>query len=258
MRTKTGPSGGDGRLNLSRRRLLKGSAALAVGASTTAAAFEALAAGDPPAASSGYGPLHPTADQTTGLPLLQLPDGFSYRSFGITGAPMSDGTITPPRHDGMAVVAERGNELILVRNHEIGINAPFGTAATPLYDNGLGGGTTNLRFDTARGELIESWASLTGTAVNCAGGQNPFANSWLTCEETDSHGIQGTHRTALDHGFIFEVPATDRASATPLTAMGRFQHEAIAVDPKTGIAYETEDDGISGFYRFLPNDPLTP
>ena len=41
-----------------------------------------------------------------------------------------------------------------------------------------------------------------------------------------------------------------------LTAMGRFAHEAVAVDPRTGIVYQTEDDGNdSGLYRFLPNDP---
>jgi secreted PhoX family phosphatase len=41
--------------------------------------------------------------------------------------------------------------------------------------------------------------------------------------------------------------------------MGRFQHEAIAVDPRSGIVYETEDafDRPFGlFYRFLPNKPL--
>jgi secreted PhoX family phosphatase len=37
--------------------------------------------------------------------------------------------------------------------------------------------------------------------------------------------------------------------------MGRFVHEAIAIDPHTGYVYETEDNGnTSGFYRFLPND----
>jgi uncharacterized repeat protein (TIGR03803 family) len=40
--------------------------------------------------------------------------------------------------------------------------------------------------------------------------------------------------------------------------MGRFSHEAMAVDPATGIVYETEDGGTvksdvgSGFYRFVP------
>ena len=38
--------------------------------------------------------------------------------------------------------------------------------------------------------------------------------------------------------------------------MGCFAHEAVAVDPRTGIVYQTEDDGNdSGLYRFLPNDP---
>jgi len=37
--------------------------------------------------------------------------------------------------------------------------------------------------------------------------------------------------------------------------MGRFSHEAVAVDPVTGYVYETEDAGnSSGFYRFVPND----
>jgi secreted PhoX family phosphatase len=36
--------------------------------------------------------------------------------------------------------------------------------------------------------------------------------------------------------------------------MGRFVHEAVAVDRQSGIIYETEDRGTSGFYRFLPVD----
>ena len=43
------------------------------------------------------------------------------------------------------------------------------------------------------------------------------------------------------------------ADPIPLTDMGRFNHEAVAVDPKTGIVYETEDRDDSIFYRFLPN-----
>ena len=46
--------------------------------------------------------LRPVPDGTTGLPLLKLPDGFSYRSFGWTGDPMLGGAPTPDRHDGMA------------------------------------------------------------------------------------------------------------------------------------------------------------
>ena len=40
--------------------------------------------------------------------------------------------------------------------------------------------------------------------------------------------------------------------------MGRFSHEAVAVDPATGFVYETEDAGSnSGFYRFRPNSRLS-
>jgi secreted PhoX family phosphatase len=50
------------------------------------------------------------------------------------------------------------------------------------------------------------------------------------------------------------VLANELIRAVPLTAMGRFAHEAIAIDPDTGILYQTEDQGESGFYRFIPND----
>ena len=42
--------------------------------------------------------------------------------------------------------------------------------------------------------------------------------------------------------------------------MGRFKHEAVAIDPRTSIAYLTEDevDGRGLFYRFLPNDRRAP
>jgi hypothetical protein len=37
--------------------------------------------------------------------------------------------------------------------------------------------------------------------------------------------------------------------------MGLFRHEAVAIDPRTGFAYETEDcSPNSGFYRFRPHD----
>jgi secreted PhoX family phosphatase len=37
--------------------------------------------------------------------------------------------------------------------------------------------------------------------------------------------------------------------------MGRFNHEAIAVDAASGAVYETEDRGDGLFYRFLPEEP---
>jgi secreted PhoX family phosphatase len=71
----------------------------------------------------------------------------------------------------------------------------------------------------------------------------------LTCEET----VSFTTATGKAHGYIFDVPADGEAEPEPLRAMGRFTHEAVAVDPVTGYVYETEDAGTSsGFYRFVP------
>jgi secreted PhoX family phosphatase len=86
--------------------------------------------------------------------------------------------------------------------------------------------------------------------VNCAGGATP-GGSWLTCEESTEGVTQGWGKP---HGYVFEVPAyrNRQVSAVPLKAMGRFVHEAVAVDPRTGIVYETEDNTPSGFFRFKP------
>ena len=59
---------------------------------------------------------------------------------------------------------------------------------------------------------------------------------------------------------MFEVPLRRRpghSDGQPLKAMGRFMHEALATDDRSGIVYETEDPGSgrgAGFYRFLPRD----
>jgi secreted PhoX family phosphatase len=194
----------------------------------------------------GYGPLQPTLDETTGLPLIKLPAGFSYISYGWSGDPMSDGIPTPSNHDGMAAFRPRDGKVRLVRNHEKGNGAPFGPA---VYDPGAAGGTTNLEFDPIAGQWLSSYASLSGTIRNCAGGPT-LRNSWLSCEET-TRGV-GEGRTQL-HGYNFEVPADGVSNVVPLKAMGRFSHEAVAQDVSTGIIYETEDTGDSALYRFIPN-----
>lgn len=78
--------------------------------------------------------------------------------------------------------------------------------------------------------------------------------SWVTCEETTVGTGQGYEKA---HGYNFEVPAAASGPVppVPLEAMGRFVHEAIAVDPRTGWVYETEDRGTSGIYRFIPARP---
>ena len=240
------------RSDLGRRSFLRGAAAVAAG--LAAAPLEALAARgavanvSKPAYSPDYGPLYPAKDLTTGLELLKLPKGFEYLTFGWTGDTMADGVATPAKHDGMAAFARGDGQTALVRNHEVGDYG--GRFAEPAYDPLAGGGVTTLVFDPDAGELVEARASLSGTIRNCAGGPTPW-ETWLTCEETTS--VNSSNQ--LRHGYVFEVPATGAGDPTPIRAMGRFSHEAVAVDPETGWVYETEDATPAGFYRYRPTTP---
>jgi len=247
---------------LHRRSFLKGVAGAGAGAAL-AGPFSALAARAAGAAPAGgkdngkdggaptgldYGSLSPVKDQSTGLELLLLPKGFEYISYGWTGDPMADGQATPGSHDGMAAFRD-GDRVRLVRNHERGLGTPFAPAAN-TYDPAAGGGTTNLVFDPDSGRWLESYASLSGTIRNCAGGPTP-EGSWISCEENLT--IPGSNTTATKlHGYNFEVPADGMGSGVALKAMGRFNHEATATDPATGFVYETEDTGDSVLYRFRP------
>src|SRR3546814_10008183 len=67
----------------------------------------------------GYGPLAPVCDATTGLPLLTLPPGFSYRSFAWVGDPLVGGGMCPDAHDGVGVIGGEGGIVTLVRNNEV-------------------------------------------------------------------------------------------------------------------------------------------
>lgn len=199
--------------------------------------------------SPDYGPLSPKLDQVTGLPLLALPEGFEYHSYGWTGQTMADGRPTPPKHDGMAVVARRGHLLSLVRNHEL--SASDGNPALVsggTYNPAEGGGTTNLFFNLKRGRFTRSYTSLGGTIRNCAGGATPW-ESWISCEET--FHAWNSRSDGFNHGYIFDVPGFGIGTGKPIRAAGRFSHEAVAVDPRTGVVYETEDTGESAFYKYV-------
>lgn len=216
------------------------------------------------ATGSGFGPLIPKLPDNLdelaefrqgrfAKELLALPEGFKYTALSITGQRMSDRDRVPSSHDGMACFGALGDRYILVRNHEVSVYSPLGITRTsvPKYDAGGYGGTTTLIVG-GDGRLNRDFISLAGTIRNCAGGPTPW-QSWLSCEET-LVTPEINPRLHQKHGYVFEVPVGpfQIADPVPLRDMGRFNHEAVAVDPQDGTVYETEDDGQGCFYRFRP------
>lgn len=209
--------------------------------------------------------------------ILDLPEGFEYQVVCRKGEEMDDGLLVPGEADGMAAFPGDDGRIILICNHENSPrklhNGPFGTELERLdridrekiYDFGGGrtpggGGTTTIVYNPSTKTTEKKFLSLAGTELNCAGGPTPWG-SWLSCEEcfkdigSSSEYFRFVEREQK-HGYVFEVPASANSPVAPvaLRDMGRFEHEAAAVDPKSGIVYLTEDRGRSLFYRFIPNE----
>jgi len=218
--------------------------------------------------SDAFGPLVSDPDG-----LFDLPEGFSYRIISRFKDKMDDGFLVPHRADGMATFEGPDGLTILIRNHEVnpargGDESAFGSdfalaeklSPEDFYDAGVNnenpgqGGTTTIVYDTENQQVVRQYLSLAGTLRNCAGGPTPW-NSWLTCEEIV---MPANDTYAKSHGYVFEVPARAEpglAEPVPIKPMGRFNHEAVAVDPASGVIYMTEDDSEGLLYRYIPDTP---
>lgn len=250
----------------SRRTFLKQGAAALAGLGAAAGPFGGLAARAANGSkwaddNGGYGPLLPIEEADGAGVLLNLPEGFQYRQLSWIGKPMTDGVPTPRRSDGMAAFSVHGRTRV-VRNHENLFQNPAFGPVDKAYDPHSGGGTTTLEITSHR-RVAADWVSLNGTNANCAGGATPWG-TWITCEET-TNGPDANRTflgTTIDltqkHGYLFEVPASrgpgQLVKGDPIRSAGRFAHEAVAIDPASGIVYQTEDDFsyASGFWRYIP------
>ncbi|GGQ24960.1 alkaline phosphatase PhoX [Streptomyces roseolilacinus] len=201
----------------------------------------------------GYGPL---LDDPAGL--LALPAGFTYRVLTRSGVTrLESGEFTPERHDGTAAFPGPRGVVLLVNNHEL--KGPRGGWAHPVplaeglvYDPAAAGGCTVV--EARRDGTTAEWVGIAGTSTNCAGGATAWG-TWLTCEENSDRA--GENGMTKDHGYVFEVDPYDRRAnrdPKPIKAFGRFDHEAVVIDPRRGHAYLTEDDSSPNglLYRWVP------
>ncbi|WP_020399352.1 alkaline phosphatase PhoX [Kordiimonas gwangyangensis] len=181
--------------------------------------------------------------------IVDLPEGFTYKVISMAGEIMSDGLEVPGYHDGMGAFEGPNGETILVRNHEMPLffpKDPPSPVPDMAYDPASAGGTTTIWLD-ADLNVLKHHLSLTGTIRNCSGGITPWG-TWVSCEEAGYDGWEMGKR----HGYAFEVdPMNPLMRIEPIKAMGRFNHEAIAVDA-SGVVYETEDNTEGCFYRYIP------
>ncbi|MBL9027827.1 MAG: DUF839 domain-containing protein [Myxococcales bacterium] len=202
-------------------------------------------------AGAALGPLVPDPKR-----ILDLPRGFSYRVLETVGADMTDGYRVPGSPDGMACFDPGDGTLVLMRNHELAAGdraSPYKEGQSPppeAVDPRSPGGVTRLVLDRQTLARRSSNLVLVGSARNCAGGTSPWG--WLSCEETLEEG----------HGYVYlcDPKASSVRAGRKIASYGRFNHESASVDPKTLIAYLTEDRPTSCFYRFVPSkadEPFT-
>ncbi len=242
-------------MTITRRELIRNSAltgaTLAMGG-----AFSGLrSSGVVHAGPLGYGALVPDPQG-----ILDLPRGFNYQVLAKGGDGYSSGFTTyddgqkiAGDADGSASFAIGGNRTVIVTNHELSpgeaserVPTMFNGEPVPTYDPGAAGGTSNIVLDR-KNRVASIYPSLAGTYNNCGGGPTPWG-TWLTCEENSNF-------VTKQHGYVFEVdPEGKLTTAEPYLAMGRYNHEAVAIDPATSIAYLTEDSSTGLLYRFIPND----
>lgn len=166
------------------------------------------------------------------------------RTYGVLGVADENGVALPPGFSSR-VVARSGRTVgaSAYRWHP----APDGGACFPdgrgwIYVSNSEvldvGGAGAIRF-AADGQIVAAYRILDGTDRNCAGGPTPWG-TWLSCEE-------------VDRGRVHETDPYGTNVAVAHPAMGRFNHEAAAVDPVRRVVYLTEDEPDGCFYRYRPS-----
>jgi uncharacterized protein len=157
---------------------------------------------------------------------IAIPEGSSVRIVAQSSRPVisSQSFLWHSAPDGGACFSAEADDWIYVSNSEMSKRQ---------------GGAGAIRFNS-KGDIVDAYSILNNTSRNCAGGKTHW-NTWLSCEE---YG---------DQGQVYECDPEGKKQAQVRPAMGSFNHEAVAVDPKSHICYMTEDVKDGCLYRFKPD-----
>ena len=174
---------------------------------------------------SPYGPLSDTPDENG----LLLPAGFTSRVIAVSGELVGETDHSWHMFPDGAGTFDDGN------------GGWYYTCNSEVFDfmAPASGGVSAIHFD-ADGNIVDAYRILEGSNSNCAGGPTPWG-TWLSGEENFS-----------GQGRIWECDPTGAKPAVAHEAMGRWAHEAAAVDPDNQQVYLTEDNPTGVFYRYTP------
>lgn len=262
---------------MSRRSFLTAAAAAGTGIGLGSTFWQSAFATPAPPGPGPYGPIDGREPDENGI---ILPAGFRSRVIARTGETVAGTShVWPTAPDGQATFPLRDGGWVLVTNSEWASAELLGILGTPAQQAAaLGGGVSAIRF-ARNGRIVDAYRILGGSDINCAGGPTPWG-TWLSGEEFDffpanrdqfaagllsTLGPIGAQRVAtyfygedgaeVPAGQVWECDPTSPGEGVPLPALGRFSHEAAAVDPVTNIVYMTEDQRDGLLYRFVPSNP---